>query len=135
MDQPYLGIQWYDTVGDGSAYEHCKLLRSVVLTFGGRCSPYLACQGQNRILHLIKGRPDDPQSSFAFDRVILNLPCSKGYDASLPRVMEINKDGELATGEATYMDDAESELGDLRLGIRPAPRSTVGQVALGIRVI
>jgi len=104
-DQPFLGVRCYETVGDGTAYEHCTLWRSVVLTFGGRCSPYLACQAQNRILSLVKGRPDDCDSSFAFTRVILNLPCAPDYDASFPRVMKINKDDELAADDATYVDD------------------------------
>jgi hypothetical protein len=37
--------------------------------------------------------------------VYLNLPGSLGYDPSLPRVLLLRKDGELATREADYVDN------------------------------
>ena len=71
----------------------------------------MACQGQNRILEMITGRPWDEENIFSFEKVVLNLPCSQGYDASLPRVMKLNKRGELAPGKAVYVDD-------IRIGAR-----------------
>ncbi len=35
----------------------------------------------------------------------LNLPGSRWYDPSMPRVMLLRKDGELAMREANYVDD------------------------------
>ena len=77
-----------------------------VLHFGGRSSPYLAGQAQSRISEAYMGDPHDTSSNcWQWDRVYLNLPYSVDYDVSMPRVMLIHKDGELATHCAIFVDD------------------------------
>ena len=103
-EQENLGVQWIETHNDGS-FERHEFLRFVVLHFGGRSSPYLACQAESRILEACMGDRHDPSNAWQWDRVHLNLPCSMHYDSSLPRVMLIRKDGKLATRQATFVDD------------------------------
>ena len=93
-----------DTRNDGSHERHW-FMRYCVLHFGGKNSPYQACQGQARILELAKGEPDDPHSRFQWKRVHLNLPTMKSWDPSLPRVLLLRADGELATQQVDYVDD------------------------------
>lgn len=101
-----LGVRVIETRNDGS-YERHRIMRWCTLYFGGKCSPYLANKAQARILECCEGRPDDPTNPFQWDRVILNLPGQKepDRDPSLPRVMRVRKDGELATAEETFVDD------------------------------
>ena len=103
-DRPYLGVRMIDTNNNGST-EREWFMRFSALHFGGRCSPYIACMGQQRILELARGQPDDLSSPFHFVKVVLNLPTSMTWDPSLPRVMRISKDGELASAQVDYVDD------------------------------
>jgi hypothetical protein len=48
--------------------------------------------------------PDNDSSPFQWERVVLNLPTEQ-WDPSLPRVMLIRKDGELAVRLVDYVDD------------------------------
>eukprot|EP00804_Cyclotella_cryptica_P003619 CCRYP_002220-RA/>CCRYP_002220-RA protein AED:0.33 eAED:0.28 QI:0/0/0/1/0.25/0.2/5/0/708 len=80
-------------------------MRFSALHFGGRASPYIACMGQQRILKLARGQPNDLNSPFHFVKVVLNLPTSITWDPSLPHVMRIRKDGELASAQVDYVDD------------------------------
>lgn len=57
--------------------------------------PYIACQGQSCVLEWAMKAPDDDLSPFQWSRVVFNLPTEQ-WDPSLPRVMLIRKDGELA---------------------------------------
>lgn len=75
-DQPYCGVQMIDTRNDGSP-EHHWFMRFGALHFGGRCSPFIATVGQQRILECAKKPPQDHSSPFQFSKVILNLPTSK----------------------------------------------------------
>ena len=99
-----LGVRCIETKNDGS-FENSEFLRFNRLHFGGKSSPYLACQGESRILEACKGDRRDPANHWQWDRVHLNLPCSEAYDPSLPRVILIRKDGKVATREATFVDD------------------------------
>jgi hypothetical protein len=54
---------------------------------------------------LCKGDRHDVNNLWQWDHVRLNLPGSEDYDPSMPRVMLLRKDGELATREAHYVDD------------------------------
>ena len=99
-----LGVRWIETQNDGSMERH-EFLRFTVLTFGGKSSPYLACQAQARILEACMGNRRDPSNCWQWDRVHLNLPCADDYDASLPRVLLLRKDGKMATRQATFVDD------------------------------
>jgi len=99
-----LGVRWIETNHDGSLEKH-EFYRFTVLHFGGRDSPYLACQGQNRVLEKCMGNRRDPKNRWQWEKVVLNLPCSQTYDPSIPRVMLLRKDGKLATRQATFVDD------------------------------
>ncbi len=57
------------------------------------------------ILELCKGNQHDPNNHWQWKTVHLNLPGSQVYDPSMPMVMLVRKDGELATQEANYVDD------------------------------
>ena len=80
-------------------------LRFNCCPFGNRCSPYICCQGEARIIEVCKGDPSDEKNEFQFASCHLNLPTSDNYDTSMPRVMLLRKDGELATQEVTFVDD------------------------------
>ena len=99
-----MGVRYVHTLGP-NVHEPETIMRWKVLNFGGTNSPYLACQAQARILECCKNPRDKPSNPFQWDTVRLNLPTSPGYDPSFPRVMLIRKDKELATREATYVDD------------------------------
>jgi hypothetical protein len=103
-DRPYCGVRMIDTRNDGSAEVHW-FARFCVLHFGGRPSPFNAGMGQQRILEWVKKSPSDISSPFAYAKVIHNLPTSFTWDPSLPRVMRIREDGELASAETNYVDD------------------------------
>lgn len=91
-----LGVRVINTAPEGE-YEHHEFWRFCALHFGGRASPYLACQSQRIILHLCKGDRHDVNNLWQWDHVRLNLPGSEDYDPLMPRVMLLRKDGELAT--------------------------------------
>jgi len=99
-----LGVRVINTRPEGQ-YERHEFWRFCVLHFGGRPSPYLACQAERIILELCKGDRHDPANHWQWETVQLNLPGDVDYDPSMPRVMLLRKDGELATREATYVDD------------------------------
>ena len=103
-DRPYLGARLITTRPPGVREEQ-RFVRFAGLPFGGRCCPFNACQGQARILELCEGNPLDPENPFQWKEVWLNLPTSKRYDPSLPRVLRIREDGELASTQSTYVDD------------------------------
>ena len=104
-DQHTLGVRYVYTDNSGLTQEREATFKFVVCPFGNKCSPYLCCQGEARILEICKGDPSDSKNEFQFESCHLNLPCSKGYDPSMPRVMLLRKDGELATTEVTFVDD------------------------------
>ncbi len=99
-----LGVHVINTQPQGE-YEHHELWRFCALHFGGRSSPYIACRLQRVILELCKGVRHNHNNRWQWDSVRLNLPGSSAYDPSMPRVMLLRKDGELATREAKYVDD------------------------------
>ena len=99
-----MGARYIKTRNDGSHEEH-EILRWKTLNFGGKCSPYLAYQGQVRILELCQGDRHDHNNPFQWESVYLNLPTEIGYDPSMPRVMLLRKDGELATRLVVFVDD------------------------------
>jgi hypothetical protein len=99
-----LGMQVINTRPEGE-YKCHEFWRFCALHFGGCPSPYLACQSERIILELCKGDRRDPKNHWQWDRVCLNLPGDFGYDPSMPRVMLLQKDGELATCKADYVDD------------------------------
>ncbi len=103
-DRSSLGARVIHTNNNGSVEEE-EFERFGVLNFGNKCSPVIAFQGECRILELAQRPPQDETSEFQWDRAVPNLPFSREYDPSLPRVMLLRKDGELATRQKTYVDD------------------------------
>lgn len=100
-----LGVRVIETNNKPGATERQTFKRFCVLPFGNRDSPYQACQGQARILELCLGDNTDPNNPFRWAKVHLNLPTTIDYDPSMPRVMQLQENGELATQEACYVDD------------------------------
>ena len=102
-----LGVRFVHT--DANArIERETFERFCVLNFGNMTSPYLACQGQTRILDLVMRPPSDCTSAFQWERVHLNCPLSTSYDPSVPRILLLRKDNELACRQATYVDDVRA---------------------------
>ena len=99
-----LGVRYIHT-DPNEVVEKEEFLRFCVYPFGNCESPYLSCQGQTRVLHLVMRPPKDLTSAFQWKRVHLNLPFSVNYDPSLPRVILLRKDNEMATRQATFVDD------------------------------
>jgi len=100
-----LGVRCHKTDHREGAVEQETIRRFNRLHFGSRGSPYFAYQGQVILLDLCKGDRRDPDNPFHWERVHLNLPGARNYDCSLPRVLKLRSDGELACTEATYVDD------------------------------
>ena len=88
-------------------YKRHEFWQFCVLHFGGRPSPYLACQAECIILKLCKDDRHDLANHWQWETVQLNLPGDVDYNPSMPRVMLLRKDGELATREANYVDDIQ----------------------------
>ena len=98
------GIRFFHTRNDGSPEEQ-SFWRWCVLNFGCLCSPYVACQGEERIMEMCMGDPKDESNLFQWDRVLLNLPFALPFDPSMPRVILLRKDGEMATRKVVFVDD------------------------------
>jgi hypothetical protein len=98
------GVRFIHTRNDGSR-EPESILQLCVLNFGCLTNPYKATQGEERIMELCQGNPDDEANPYQYSECWLNLPTSKNYDPSMPRVMLLRRDGELATRRATFVDD------------------------------
>ena len=56
-------------------------------------------------MELCEGDPRDTNNPFEFAQCYLNLPTAIHYDPSLPRVMLLKSDGELASRKVTFVDD------------------------------
>ena len=72
---------------------------------GLRPSPYCSIQGGLRAKRVILGDPTDENNPFQWDKVTENLPCSEGYDATLPWIAKVRKDQKSAADLAQYVDD------------------------------
>ena len=81
-----LGLSVIETNADNGAVEDHEFYRSCRYPFGWKSLPYMSCQAQNRILEECRGNRNDPRNRWQWHQVVLNLPCSKTYDASLPRI-------------------------------------------------
>ena len=98
------GVRFIHTRNDGSP-EPQSFLQCSALSFGCLASPYIATQGQERIMEMVEGEPSDENNPFHYDKCYLNLPSSKEYDPSLPRILLLRRDGEVATRRVTFVDD------------------------------
>jgi hypothetical protein len=75
------------------------------LMFGGTPCPYVAVQGHARCLELVVGNRLDPTNPLGWIRVIENYPLTRGYDPSMPRVIRVRADGDMAPGIPAFVDD------------------------------
>eukprot|EP00956_Cyclotella_meneghiniana_P029273 scaffold70321_cov60-Cyclotella_meneghiniana.AAC.2 len=85
--------------------EVCRIMRFQRLLFGGRPCPFLAVQGHARAIELITGDISDPKNALGWSDVITNWPFDFGYDPSMPRVVRVRHDGEMAPGFPAFVDD------------------------------
>ena len=72
---------------------------------GLKPSPFFAIQQMMWAKESIVGDKDDPNNPFRWDRVELNLPCTKGYDPKRPWVSKVRGDGVIASDVFLYADD------------------------------
>ena len=72
---------------------------------GLRDSPYQCLQWQTCLKLEVYGNRRALDNPFHWDRVVFNLPGSKGYRADLPWFVKIRWDGELAAEVFVYVDD------------------------------
>ena len=100
-----LGIRHMLTSGDGTTAEKTVFRRFTRLHFGGKGSPYCAFRGQVILLDICKGDHKDEQNLFHWQRVHCNLPTNGDFDPSMPRVLKLRSDGELACRKTTFVDD------------------------------
>lgn len=68
-------------------------------------SPFRAIQVMTWLKEIIYGDPEDPGNPFRWDRVELNLPCSRNYDPRRPWVAKVRKCGTIASDVYIYVDD------------------------------
>ena len=102
-DRHAFGIKMQRELSDGrniTIFRRCSRLM-----FGAKPAPYGAVQMHVRALEIIQGDRHDPKNAFQWDHVAVNWPFERDYDPSLPRVMRIRKDGNIASNVPTYMDD------------------------------
>jgi hypothetical protein len=98
------GVRYIHTDNSG-APERQSLLQLRVVNFGCLTNPYLATLGEECIMELSQGNPEDEVNPFQYNTCHLNLPASKQCDPSMPRVMLLTKSGQLATRRVTFIDD------------------------------
>ena len=103
-ERDYHGIRFISTRNDGSP-EPQSFMRCTALAFGVKASPYLAIQGEERIMEMCMGDPHALDNPFQYEQCWLNLPTSPDYDPSMPRVLLLKKNGELAAMKVTFVDD------------------------------
>jgi hypothetical protein len=56
-------------------------------------------------MEMVQGDPRDTTNPYHYHECWLNLPTAKNYDPSMPRVLLLKEDGELATIQAMFVDD------------------------------
>jgi hypothetical protein len=104
--QKYCGVDltqlFPELKGEASCIIVGRWLRNAM---GLRPSPYCSIQGGLRAKRIILGDPDDPANPFQWDSIEENLPCSEGYNASLPWITKVRKDKMAAADIAQYVDD------------------------------
>ena len=72
---------------------------------GAQPSPYNACHLIARALEFAVGRPSKIKSAFHFVVFRLNLPGMGDFETSLPWVMKIDPEGDIATEVIVFFDD------------------------------
>lgn len=84
------------------------VMRFCRLMFGGTPCPYIAVQGHARAMELATGDNKDPTNPLHWMDAIGNFPFDTNYDPSLPRVIRIRADGEMAAGTPAFVDDGRT---------------------------
>ena len=72
--------------------------------FGWTCYPCFALRMLARSLELCIGDHTDTNNPFHWHHVQFNLPCTTGYDTSLPHVWLIHFDGEVGLRYVVLFD-------------------------------
>ena len=80
-------------------------MRWTVTPFGWTCSPYFTLRMLARALELCIGNQTNTNNQFHWQHVKLNLPCTNGYDTSLPCVQLICFVGEVVARVIVFFDD------------------------------
>ena len=75
---------------------------------GLRDSPYQSLQWRTRLRLKLYGDPRIRSNPFHWERVVFNLPGSKGYWADLPWVFKLRWDGKLGVEVCVYVDDGRA---------------------------
>ena len=79
-------------------------MRCTVPPFGWNCSPYFTLIMLARALELCIGNKTDTNKPIHCHRVQFNLPCTTGYDPSLPSAWPIRFDGEIVVRFIIFFD-------------------------------
>ena len=123
VDQDSMGVRYIYTSNKPGAVEREELWKFSSCCFGNSNSPYVCCQAQARLLEAATHGPGlgvggsaSHIPEFHSTRCVLNLPTATNYDPSLPRVLLLREDGEVAARQVTQVDD-----------IRVAARAKVGE--------
>jgi hypothetical protein len=90
-----------ELVEDGKDSVIAQWMRNAM---GLRGSPYASVQGCLRAKRHVMGDPKEVGNLFKWDHFELNLPCSKGYDATKPWIMKMWADGDIALEVVQYVD-------------------------------
>jgi hypothetical protein len=112
--RPLTGVDltFYAPEANGNLLWECWHRAAMGLT----SSPYQACQGMGFAEEIVRGRAEDRNNIFRWDRVRLNLPGSREYDPTKPWVSKIRDNGTIAVDFCTFVDDARPT--------GPTPRET-----------
>ena len=104
---PYAGVDLSNIFPEELPSDGTRQLieRWIRLLMGFRPSPYLTTRDMRRIEPILIGEKDDPKNVYRWNIVILNLPGSKDYDPSKPKVYRVRKDGTMAADLFIYIDD------------------------------
>lgn len=105
--RPYAGVETYRP----SRMEKRENLKRIFhrwnrCAMGMMCSPYNATQSFSVSAEVITGDTKDTSSPLGWDRVVLNMPGTQGYNPCMPWCYRWNSSrGELPGFFATYVDD------------------------------
>ena len=79
-------------------------MRCTIPPFGWTCSPYFTFRTLERALELCIGDHTDTNNPFHWHQVQINLPCTTGYDPSLPCVRLILFNGDVVVRVIVLFD-------------------------------
>lgn len=77
----------------------------VRMLMGFKPSPYLTTRDMRRIEEFLLGDKANADNVFRWHKVVFNLPGSKDYDPSMPRVYRVRIEGTIAGDLFIYIDD------------------------------